>query len=121
MSLRPQFPSVILKPGNTKGKDSPAPQCVSFTQGPPLVISDESQHETLLKMKFILQLKPKKSIALLTFKQKHIYERKSQTPHSKLPYGDFLEAEYQACLLRTVPQSGACWGKETSLFNDIGF
>lgn len=112
---------MILKPGNTKGKGSPAPQCVSFTQGPSLVISDESQHETLLKMKFILQSKPKKSIALLTFKQKHISERKSQTPHSKSPYGDVLEAEYQTCLLRTVPRSGVCWGRETSLFNNVGF
>ena len=75
---------MILKPGHTKGKSGPATQCVSFTQGPSLV-SDESQHETPLEMKFILQLKPKKNIALLTFKEKLIYERKIQSPPSESP------------------------------------
>lgn len=67
-------------------------------------------NETLLNMKSKLQLKSKKSIALLTSKQKLIYERKIQTPSSKSPYADFLEAEYPNCVIRTVPQSGACWG-----------
>lgn len=65
-----------------------------------------------LKTGLILQLMPKKSKALLTPKQKLIYERKIQTPRSKLPHGDFLEAENQNCVLRTVPQSGTWWGKE---------
>lgn len=79
-----------LKLGSTKGKVSPATQYVSFTQPISSTITwitawDCAENEILL------HVKPTKSIVLLTL-EKIIYERKIQTPHSKLLYGDFFRS-----------------------------
>lgn len=64
-----------LQAGKDKSEGQPRHTVCLLHWGPPLIISDGSQHVTVLKMKLILQFKPKKSIALISLKESFIKEK----------------------------------------------